>query len=85
MEGKASTLTFPPGWRQKSPRLPPQTEVVSHHLCLPFRSSLFSYLLLDVDLGQALQAGGVLGNGCKTQRTRPDDAWALPRDCSIVY
>lgn len=43
------------------------------------------YLLLDVDLGQPLQAGGMLRNGCKTQHTLPSDACAFPRDCSIVY
>lgn len=42
-------------------------------------------LLLDVDLGQALQAGSMLRNGCKTQRTLPNDACVFPRDCSIVY
>lgn len=50
-----------------------------------FQFSPLPYLLLDVDLGQALQAGGMLRNGCKTQCTLPDDACAFPRDCSIVY
>lgn len=60
-------------------------DTMSHHVYLPFHSSLLPYLLLDVDLRQALQAGSMLRNSCKTQRTLPDDVCALPRDCSIVY
>lgn len=50
----------------------------------PLQWSPLPHLLLDVDLGQLLQAGCVLRNGCKTTLAA-EAVCAFPRDCSIVY